>query len=57
MILFGFQEEVKFLAHSSVNHCANLVKLIGFCSEEPDNGGVYDLNLLLCIVKIQKAFF
>ncbi|KAM7462116.1 hypothetical protein LguiA_030237 [Lonicera macranthoides] len=44
--LSAFQEEVKFLAHPSVNHSLNLEMLIGFCSEALVNGGVYDLNLL-----------
>ena len=51
MVLFVFQEEVKFLSHSSVNHHPNLVKLIGFSSngyrcKGPMNGVVYDLNPL-----------
>ncbi|KAM7466181.1 hypothetical protein LguiB_013743 [Lonicera macranthoides] len=40
-------EEVKFLAHPSVNHCPNLEMLIGFCCKALVNGSVYDLNLEL----------
>lgn len=51
MVLFVFQEEVKFLSHFSVNRHPNLVKLIGFssngyCCKGPVNGVVYDLNPL-----------